>query len=88
LERDGRIRELEQRAAALEERLRDVEGQLREARARLGTNATNSFVPPSANPPEAPKPVTKKRTGNPSGGQPGHPARLRQRLPPPTWQSR
>jgi transposase len=82
LERDERIRALEQRAAALEERLRDVEGQLREALARLGTNATNSSVPPSANPPDAPKPVTKKRTGNPSGGQPGHPARLRRRLPP------
>jgi transposase len=81
-ERDERIRELERRAAALEERLRDVEGQLREALARLGTNATNSSVPPSANPPGAPKPVTKRRTGKPSGGQPGHPARLRQRLPP------
>ena len=75
LERDARIAALEQRVAALE-------AQLRDALARLGTNATNSSVPPSANPPGAPKPVTKQRTGKPSGAQPGHPAHLRQRLPP------
>src|SRR4051812_12822532 len=68
LERDERIAALERRVAELE--------------ARLGTNATNSGTPPSANPPEAPKPVTKKRTGNKPGGQPGQPARLRRRLPP------
>jgi transposase len=68
LERDERIAALERRVAELE--------------ARLGTNATNSGLPPSANPPDAPKPVTKKRTGKKPGGQPGHPAHLRRRLPP------
>ena len=88
LERDARLRELErqlaqqrQRADGLAERLGAVEGQLHEALARLGTNAANSSVPPSANPPGAPKPVAKPRTGNRPGAQPGHPARLRQRLP-------
>src|SRR3954452_25422239 len=66
-ERDARIAELERRVAELE--------------ARLGTNASNSSLPPSANPPGAPKPVTKKRTGRKPGGQPGHPAYLRRRLP-------
>src|SRR5262245_66364930 len=68
LERDERIAALERRVAELE--------------ARLGTNATNSGLPPSANPPGAPKPVTKKRTGKKPGGQPGHPPRLKRRLPP------
>ena len=81
LERAARIRELEQYAADLKRRVGELESQLREALARLGTNATNSSVPPSANPPGAPKPVTRKRTGKKPGGQPGHPARLRQRLP-------
>src|SRR5688572_7705251 len=75
LERDERIAALERRVAALEALVRDLT-------ARLGTNATNSGVPPSANPPDAPKPVVKKRTGKAPGGQPGHPAHLRRRLPP------
>src|SRR5262245_4859173 len=82
LDRDERIRALEQRAADLEGRVGDLEAQLREALARLGANATNSSVPPSANPPQAPKPVVKTPTGKPSGAQPGHPAHLRRRLPP------
>jgi transposase len=82
LERDERIRALERHVADLEQRLRDLETQLREALARLGTNATNSSVPPSANPPDAPQPVTKTPTGKKSGAQPGHTAHLKRRLPP------
>src|SRR5947199_2549504 len=66
--RDARIAELEMRIAALE--------------ARLGTNSTNSSVPPSANPLGAPKPVRKKKSKRKPGGQPGHPPRLKQLLPP------
>lgn len=55
---------------------------MRDLQARLGLNASNSSIPPSANPPGAPKPVTKEPTGNQPGGQPGHPAHLRVRLPP------
>ena len=66
--RDARIAELERRVAALE--------------ARLGANSTNSSVPPSANPLGAPKPVTKKKSQRKPGGQPGHPPRLKQLLPP------
>src|SRR3954471_15339230 len=67
-ERDARIAELERRLAALE--------------ARLGTNSSNSSVPPSANPLGAPKPVKKKKSKRKPGGQPGHPPRLKQLLPP------
>jgi transposase len=66
--RDARIAELEQRVAALE--------------ARLGTNSTNSSVPPSANPLGAPKPVVKKKSRRKPGGQPNHPPHLKQLLPP------
>ncbi len=66
--RDARIAELEQRVAALE--------------ARLGTNSSNSSVPPSANPLDAPKPVVKKKSQRKAGGQPGHPPHLKQLLPP------
>jgi transposase len=75
LERDERI-------AALERRIAELEALVRDLTARLNTNATNSGTPPSANPPNAPKPVAKRRTGNNPGGQPGHPAHLRRRLPP------
>jgi transposase len=74
--------ERDERIAALERRVAELEATVRDLTARLGSNATNSGTPPSANPPGAPKPVTKKRTGKRTGGQPGHPARLKRRLPP------
>lgn len=66
--RDARIAELEKRVAALE--------------ARLGTNSSNSSLPPSANPPGAPKPVVKKKAKRKRGGQRGHPPHLKKLLPP------
>src|SRR6266567_3806326 len=75
-------RERDERIATLERRVAELEATVQDLSARLGTNATNSGTPPSANPPGAPKPVTKKRTGKKPGGQPGHPARLKRRLPP------
>jgi transposase len=74
-ERDEQIADLTRRVAELEALVRDLKG-------RLGANATNSSVPPSANPPSAPKPVAKTPTGRKPGGQPGHEAHLRRRLPP------
>ena len=67
LAHQARIAELERRLAALE--------------ARLGTNSTNSSVPPSANPLDAPKPVTKRKSKRRHGGQPGHPPHLKRLLP-------
>ncbi len=69
------------RCVELLERIEQLEQQIRDLNARLGQNASNSSLPPSANPPSAPKPVVKKRTGRRTGGQPGHLGRTRVRLP-------
>src|SRR4051794_5036643 len=66
-ERDARIAEMEKRIAVLE--------------ARLGVNSSNSSLPPSANPLEAPKPVVKKKSKRKRGGQRGHPPHLKELLP-------
>src|SRR5213593_5102400 len=66
----------------LQRRVAELEVLVRELQARLGLNATNSSLPPSANPPGAPAPVTKEPTGRSPGGQPGHTACVRRRLPP------
>src|SRR3954471_22236058 len=65
----------------LKRRVAELELQLSELQARLGTNASNSSLPPSANPPQAPAPVVKRPTGRKTGGQPGHKGHRRQRLP-------
>ncbi len=75
-------RERDARIAALERRVAELEALVRDLTARLGINSTNSSVPPSANPLDAPKPVVKKPTGRKPGGQPGHPPHLKQLLPP------
>jgi transposase len=74
-ERDARIDELERCVV-------ELTAQLRELRSRLDNNSSNSSVPPSANPLDAPKPVPKKPTGRKPGGQPGHAVHLRERMPP------
>ena len=74
-QRDDTIADLRLRLAASEARVRDLEAQ-------LGRNATNSSLPPSANPPGAPKLPPKTPTGRKTGAQPGHPAHLRRRPPP------
>jgi transposase len=66
--RDAEIAELKRRLAAIE--------------SRLNTNAGNSSTPPSANPIGAKPPVVKTKSKLKRGGQPGHPPRLKQFLPP------
>lgn len=63
-------------------RIADLEKRLAEVESRLKTNATNSSIPPSANPLGADKPVRKKRSKRKRGGQPGHPPHLKELLPP------
>src|SRR5213596_3449673 len=67
--------------AALQQRVEGLEREVRDLKQRLGLNASNSSLAPSANPPAAPPPVVKKPTGRKSGGQPGHPGHQRLRLP-------
>src|SRR6266850_6221610 len=67
---------------ALLKRIAELDVRIRDLEARLGQNASNSSIPPSANPPQAPPPVRKQPTGRKPGGQPGHTAYLRVRLPP------
>jgi transposase len=74
-QRDEIIARLQERLAALEQRVHALEEQLRK-------NASNSSLPPSANPPQAPKPVVKPSSGKKPGGQPGHPPTLQRRLAP------
>jgi transposase len=74
-QRDEIIARLQQQLATLTQRVRVLEEQ-------LAKNASNSSLPPSANPPQAPKPVVKQPSGTKPGGQPGHPPTLQRRLPP------
>src|ERR1019366_961619 len=62
-------------------RIADLERRLAEAEGRLKTNASNSSIPPSANPLGADKPVKKKKSKRQRGGQPNHPPHLKQLLP-------
>jgi transposase len=63
-------------------RVAELEALVRELQSRLGNNSSNSSVPPSANPLDAPKPVAKRPSGRKPGGQPGHPPHLKELLPP------
>jgi transposase len=63
-------------------RIAELEALVQELRIRLDRNASNSSIPPSANPPGAPRPVIKARSRRKRGGQPGHPGYFRRRLPP------
>src|SRR5262249_13321669 len=68
---------------ALRKRVDELERLVKDLQQRLGANASNSSLPPSANPPQAPAPVVKKRTGRKTGGQPGHKGHQRPPTPPP-----
>lgn len=81
-ERDARIAERDARIAELEKQLAALQAQNRKLGERARRNASNSSIPPSTNPPDAPKLAPKKPTGRKPGGQPGHQGHTRVRLPP------
>lgn len=92
-QRDRRIAALEKEVADLKAQLQhlrqrmrrmvaDFSFKLHKARERGQCNSSNSSLPPSANPLDAPKPAPKQPSGRKPGGQPGHPPHPRQRLPP------
>src|SRR3954453_16447607 len=79
----AQVDELRARARQQQEQIRQLQQQLGDARARLGTNSSNSSLPPSSDrfhgkrrPPPAPGQPRKKR-----GGQPGHPRHQRLLVP-------
>jgi transposase len=75
-------RERDARIARLEAELAELKATVRDLQARLKLDATNSSLPPAANPPQGRTPVVKPKSPRPRGGQPGHAAQLRHRLPP------
>ncbi len=68
--------------AQLRKRIAELEVPVRDLQERLNRNSSNSSIPPSANPLDAPKPVVKTPSGRKPGGQTGHPGHHRHRLPP------
>ena len=62
-------------------RIADLEAIVFELRQRLNQNSSNSSIPPSANPLNAPKRPAKPRGVRKQGGQPGHPGHHRRPLP-------
>ena len=71
-------------SAQQQEQIRQLQQQLADTKAKLGTNSSNSSLPPSSDrfhtkrrPPPAADQPRKKR-----GGQPGHPRRQRLLAPP------
>lgn len=68
--------------AQLRRRIAELEALVRDLQERLNRNSSNSSIPPSANPLDAPKPVVKTPSGRKPGGQRGHPGHHRHRLPP------
>lgn len=78
--RDARIAALEAENAALRARVARLEAQIAELLSRLGQNSQNSSMPPSSDPPGTLR-QPKEPTGRARGGQPGHKAHKRERLP-------
>jgi transposase len=68
--------------AMLLQRIEQLEARVKELEARLGQNSSNSSLPPSQNPLNAPKPTAKSPSKRKPGGQPGHPGHHKTRLPP------
>jgi len=62
------VRSLEQRIATLEE--------------RVNQNSTNSSKPPSSDPPSVKRRPPNPPSGRRRGGQPGHPRKVRELVPP------
>ncbi len=67
--------------AELKGQVAELRAQVRDLKARLNMHSGNSSIPPSANPPSAPRFPPKPPTGRKPGGQPGHKGHSRVRLP-------
>ena len=59
----------------------ELRAEVRDLKAKLNTHSGSSSLPPSANPPGAPKFPPRSPSGRKPGGQPGHKGHARERLP-------
>jgi len=81
LEQEEQIRELRQRSREQQKQIREFQALVRELQSKLNTNSSNSSIPPSKNPLNAPPPEPKRRSKKSRGGQPGHGKTSRTLLP-------
>ena len=65
----------------LRQRVATLEATVAKLEQRLGNHSGNSSIPPSADPPHAPRPQRKPPSKRRRGGQPGHRGHSRQRIP-------
>jgi transposase len=64
------------------ERMAQLEQEVNELRAEINQHSGNSSLPPSQDPPHAPRRLArKKKSGKSPGGQPGHEGNHRERVP-------
>ena len=75
------VAELQSHALEFQAEVKRLHSRIRDLEAKLNTHSGNSSLPPSANPPGAPKFPPKPPTGRKPGGQPGHKGHSRERLP-------
>ena len=67
---------------AMDRRIRQLEARVEKLERQLAKSSRNSSLPPSSDPPGAPRPQrSKDRSGRNRGGQPGHEGRGRDLLP-------
>jgi transposase len=66
----------------LRQRVAQLEATVAQLEQRLGNHSGNSSIPPSANPPHAPRPKPKAPSKRRRGGQPGHQGHSREKVPP------
>lgn len=71
-DRDAQLASLQAEVTTLQSTVTTLHAKIQELEDRLNRNSSNSSLPPSANPPGAPKHAPKKPTGRKRGGQPGH----------------
>ena len=78
---EERIAALEAENADLRKKLITALGEIADLKVRLGQNSQNSSRPPSSDAPSVEHPPKTRPSGRKPGGQPGHEAHMRKRVP-------